>query len=36
MNTKLVVLLGSVGALHMVVGGLFLASGCIYTSSISW
>lgn len=28
MNTKLVVLLGSVGALHMVVGGLFLASGC--------
>ncbi|MBO4630568.1 MAG: LysM peptidoglycan-binding domain-containing protein [Lentisphaeria bacterium] len=28
MNTKLVVLLGSAGAIHLVVGGLFLAGGC--------
>ena len=28
MNTKLVVLLGSVGAVHLVAGGLFLAGGC--------
>lgn len=28
MNTKLVVLLGSVGAIHLVAGGLFLAGGC--------
>ena len=28
MNTKLVVLLGSAGAIHLVAGGLFLAGGC--------
>jgi len=28
MNTKLVILLGSVGAVHLVAGGLFLAGGC--------
>ena len=28
MNTKLFVLLGSVGAVHLVAGGLFLAGGC--------
>ena len=28
MNTKLVVILGSVGAVHLVAGGLFLAGGC--------
>ena len=29
MNTKLVILLGSVGAVHLVAGGLFLAGGCV-------
>lgn len=28
MNTKLIVLLGSVGVVHLVAGGLFLAGGC--------
>ncbi|MBO4649108.1 MAG: LysM peptidoglycan-binding domain-containing protein [Lentisphaeria bacterium] len=28
MNTKLTILLGSVGAVHLVAGGLFLAGGC--------